>query len=500
MSQWRSQPFTLVAEQANRVFLYDVSTAAEALGLTPGMMLSDARAAIPDILTAKADPHGDARFLKSLLRWATRASPLVARSSNDGLFLDSSGCDHLYGGETAMLTGLLEQLRRFGLEARGALCDTPGGAWALARYGTNGIVVPPGMVRDALAPLPIEALRLTSTSVADCRRLGLKTVADIINLPRASLAARFGLKSVQRLDQALGLEDEPIRPAQFRQAWNEKLVFPEPIGLTRDVMGGIELALERLCARMARKNMGIRQLRVTVTRVDHTREAIEIGINRPTRTIAALQALLTAPVDMLDARFGIERLEVAALQVDRLDEQQQTFNTSANNPSTKNGQSTNKERIAALVDTLSNRFGFDRVLRFAPAESHIPERGYTIMPAAFANANASWHPPETLRPARLLRQPEPLHHNQLIPPDNRNIQERIPQPPIQIFWRGAQRTIAPFAGPERIEPEWWHDDPQWRSGGRDYWWVRDHGGLALWLFSARNAQNRQQWFVHGFGA
>lgn len=461
--------------------------AAENLGLTPGMMLSDARAAIPDILTANANPHRDARFLKSLLRWATRTSPLVARNGTDGLLLDTTGCDHLYGGEDPMLTGLLEQLRRFGLDVRGALCDTPGAAWALARYGESGIVVPLGKVREALLPLPIEALRLASGSVADCRRMGLKTVADIINLPRASLATRFGLESVQRIDQALGLVDEPIRPARFRQAWYEDFVFPEPVGLTRDVMDAIALALDRLCVRMARKHMGIRQLRVVVTRVDHSREAIEIGVSRPTRTIAALKSLLAAPIDLVDSGFGIERLAVTALEVGRLDEEQQTFNT--------NRADRDEDSLTSLVDTLSNRFGFEQVLRFASAESHLPECSYTMMPAAFADASTPWQQGSTLRPARLLSQPEPLPQGQTILHETK---QQVPPP--QVYWRGIQRFITPFAGPERIEPEWWHDDPQWHSGSRDYWWVRDESGLALWLFSALNAQAMRQWFVHGFGA
>ena len=458
MPQWQSQPFVLVVEQANRVFLYDVNRAAEALGLTPGMMLSDARAAVPDIRTAEANPRGDARFLKSLLRWATRTSPLVARNGNDGLFLDTTGCDHLYGGEAAMLAGMLEQLHRFGLDVRGALCDTPGGGWALARYGADGLVVPPGKTRAAIAPLAVEALRLSSAASADCRRLGLKTIDDLVKLPRGSLAARFGLESVQRLDQALGLEDEPIRPARFRQAWREELIFAEPVGLTRDVMGGIELTLQRLCNRMAKKHVGIRQLRVVVARVDHTREAIEIGVSRPTRSISALRALLTAPVDTLDAGFGIERIEVIAVQVDRLDEDQQAFNG--------NNQGSSEGLVAALIDTLSNRFGFEQVLRFAPAESHLPERSHAIMPATFAETVTPWHPPATLRPVRLLRQPEPLPCNQSAPYGGWGMHEiaNIPgagsPPPAQISWRGEQRFISPFAGPERIEPEWWHDDPQ----------------------------------------
>ena len=270
------------------------------------------------------------------------------------------------------------------------------------------------------------------------------------------------------------------------------MVFAEPVGLTRDVMGGIEQGLEKLIARMALKEVGIRILRVTVTQVDHSRKTIEIGVSRPTRSIPALRSLLTAPVDRLDAGFGIERLEILASQTDRLGNDQSHLGIE--------NTGTHDNQTIALIDTLSNRFGFDRVLRFAPADSHLPERSHTVISAAFSELDASWQPPAALRPVRLLQMPEILPYDQATHHGYHAATHgefHPPDPPREIFWRGLQRHITPFAGPERIEPEWWHDDPQWRTGARDYWWVHDETGLALWLFSTRGSR---QWFVHGYGA
>jgi hypothetical protein len=59
------------------------------------------------------------------------------------------------------------------------------------------------------------------------------------------------------------------------------------------------------------------------------------------------------------------------------------------------------------------------------------------------------------------------------------------------------RCVGGAAGPERIAPEWWLDDPDWRSGPRDYWRVVTDTGDRLWLFFAHGADLSPGWFCHG---
>ena len=64
----------------------------------------------------------------------------------------------------------------------------------------------------ALAPLPLAALRLDPETVSALERVGLKRIGQILEAPRAPLAARFGASFIRRLDQALGREEEAISP------------------------------------------------------------------------------------------------------------------------------------------------------------------------------------------------------------------------------------------------------------------------------------------------
>ena len=49
------------------------------------------------------DGSADRQLLENIAQWCERYTPLVALSNSDGLFLDITGCAHLFDGEAAML-------------------------------------------------------------------------------------------------------------------------------------------------------------------------------------------------------------------------------------------------------------------------------------------------------------------------------------------------------------------------------------------------------------
>ena len=111
----------------------------------------------------------DQDALLDLARWAScRYSPTLNADGDDGLWLDITGVPHLFGGEQALLADMGARLARAGFTARLALAETLGGAHALARYARSvSIIVPHGEIEPALAPLPVEALRL-EPEIATC--------------------------------------------------------------------------------------------------------------------------------------------------------------------------------------------------------------------------------------------------------------------------------------------------------------------------------------------
>src|SRR5262249_10207012 len=154
----------------------------------------------------------DARLLDALADACQRYTPLVALDPPDGILLDITGCAHLFGGEATLCDDLLARMTRWGFSARIAIAGTIGAASALARFGEVGITEASGDPRDDRAPLPLAAVGLREERVAARARVGLNRIADILDLPRAPLAARFGADLLRHLDRALGREDEPLSP------------------------------------------------------------------------------------------------------------------------------------------------------------------------------------------------------------------------------------------------------------------------------------------------
>ena len=273
-----AEALVIAAPLKSALRLSAVNDAAAKLGLKVGMPLADARAMHPRIAVADADAHADLALLGTIADWCDRYTPLVGLDPPDGLLLDISGCAHLFGGETALARDLMRRLGQHGLAARVAVAGTVGCAWGVARYCRRRRPWSiSGDERAALAPLPLAALRLPSDTIAALAQVGLKHIADVLDRPRAPLAARFGQDFVRRLDQALGIEDEPITPRLPVPAALAEQRFPEPIAHESAVLGTIERLAGRLGAVLEQRGEGARLLQVALFRADGKVFRVEAG-------------------------------------------------------------------------------------------------------------------------------------------------------------------------------------------------------------------------------
>ena len=526
---WRSEPAsaegpplaTVTAAQGG-LRIAAATPAARAAGVVPGLPLADARALVPGLRTAEADPAGDGRALAALADWCGRYTPWTAVNGGDGVWLDISGCAHLFGGETALLEDLGGRLDGLGFHGLAAAADTPGAAWAVARFAGRGTgaatVVPPGKTRRALVALPVAGLRLPPATVEGLNRVGLRRIGDLLGLPRAPLAARFGETVVRRLDEALGRSDEPISPRRPTPPLRARLAFAEPIGRAEDIGAAARRLLEDLCARLERAHRGARRLELALYRVDGTVARAHIGTGRPTRDAHHLERLFTEKLEGLDSGFGVEVMVLAATAADPLAPVQGALHTGRGMADTAGAG--DGDGVARLVDRLGNRLGRERVVRLVPRASHVPERACrevsALAPPAPAGAGSAGSP-RSRRPGKAdgaqdsetaggrPAQPRPLH---LLPwPEPIEVMAPVPDhPPVMFRWRRHRHRVACADGPERIGPEWWLEEPadafspQHRI--RDYYRVEDTEGRRFWLY--REGLYRPgvepAWYLHGFFA
>jgi protein ImuB len=486
-----AEPLVLSWREGNSRLLYAVDEAARRLGLKPGLTLAHARARVPGLVVAEADPAGDAAALKTLALWAHRHySPVVQVDGSDGLWIEVTGAAHLKQGEEALVQDLLAQLSARRLSARAALAATPGGGHALARYGgRQWLVLPPdpGALARALAPLPLPALRLAPQTITGLHRLGLASIGMLEAAPRAPMALRFGASIAERLDQAHGRRDEPLTPVLPAETLQAALPLAEPVMTAEALATLIARLVADLCVRLEKRSLGARRLDLLLTRVDGSLQALRIGTARSVRDAAHLTRLMLRQIEQIDPGFGIEQARLVASLAEPLPASQRQGLAGEIGAGDRVA---GKVDLAPLIDRLANRPGIRRLYRLTPVESEVPERGLARLPALAAPAETSW--PETLpRPTRLLSRPEPVETMALLPD----------QPPVFFSWRGKRRRVKRADGPERIFGEWWLDDAEWFAV-RDYFCVEDEEGRRFWLFrngdGADEATGSMRWFLHGF--
>jgi protein ImuB len=364
-----NRPLAVYAKEANAFLLTGVDARASALGLRLAMSLADARAMQPNLAAMEAEPDEDARALDHIAAWCERFTPVVAIDAPEGLFLDITGCGHLFGDEAALRDQIITRLAAQGFAARAALAPTPGAAWALTRYG-RAADASPDLVQS-LAPLPVEALRLEESAASLLRRLGLKTIGQLIAAPRSAFTARAGEQAMQRLDQALGRAPEALSPRRPPPPVFALRRFLEPLFSVETMLIATQALCEDAVEKLDVRGAGVRRACLHLFGVDGRDRTIEIGVSRPERDVKALLRLFREKLDRaaehLDAEFGIEAARLDIVQLERLAGAARTLTTMEETQASS-------EKTASIIDVLSARLGAKRVLRPKLCETHQPER------------------------------------------------------------------------------------------------------------------------------
>ncbi|WP_431016902.1 Y-family DNA polymerase [Bradyrhizobium pachyrhizi] len=492
-------PGVVVAKDHNAILLHAVDEAAVRAGLSIGLPLANARAICPELTVYDADPAADLKTLNDIADWCDRFTPLVALDAPYGLFLDITGCAHLFGGERALLQIVTGALSRRGFAVSAAIAGTSIAARTLTRTA-SGKIVADGEEAAAVGPLPVSALGADAAVTTGLRRAGLKTIGDVASRAPHEISARFGAAFTTLLGHALGQGDAPISPRKPLPDYIVEKRFPEPVATDTVIALTLSSLAKMLVAAMDKQGKGARQLEASFFRTDGAVRAIMVETGRPVTRPEMIDRLfrerLDALNDPLDPGFGFDLIRLAAGRTEIVVQQQRDLDATIHD----------NDELSALIDRIAARIGGKRVVVHLPLESHIPERSALALPAQHhlaAAGAAAWpervagEPP--LRPLRLFERPEPIKVPFATVPDG---------PPHQFTWRRAQHDVVRVEGPERIAMEWWKQDGA--SLTRDYFRVEDAEGQRFWIFrdglyesELRDEEGKPipaNWYVHGLFA
>lgn len=489
----------LVEEGPHGQLVGAVTAAARSAGARPGMRLTDARALDPGLVAVPADGGGDRALVERLARWASRWSPLVEVDGADGLRLDSTGVAHLFGGEVRLKRDIETRFAAQGLTARVAVAATAGAAWGLARYATRQT----GDGLEALAPLPVAALRLPPAVIRTLERLGLKTIGALVGVPRRSLARRFreADNPLDALDRMLGRTPEPLTATPIDPPPRALLRLTEPVADPSAAAQALAMLVPELVRQLEARRLGARRLVLAGYRVDGEVEVAAAACAIATREPVHLLRLLADKTGTLDPGFGFDAFALEASWAESLDPAQDGL---------VGGPPPGIE-VARLIDRLSVKLGADKVRRPVARASHLPERASgwraAVLPSPLGEGKSreaakGWgrNSPDSptpspspegegKRPQRLLDRPEAIGVIYATP-------EGLPR---RFVWRRVVHDVARAEGPERIAPEWWRERGTARL--RDYYRVEDAKGRRFWIYReglfGDGRGGDPVWYLHG---
>jgi protein ImuB len=390
--------------------------------------------------------------LERLAGWAYQWSSQVSYQLRERplLWLELDASRNLFGGHAALLARLDAQLQQLGYSHAWALAPTSTGAALMTQLPGQRCVFTLPQLRARLETLPLSWLELGEPILTALYESGLRRIGQVLELPGASIARRFGPDTSLYLQRLCGAAREP------RTAWRPPPTYRARCEFAAEVRDSTALLfpLQRLLLEFQGYLRGSDRavLRFTL-RLEHHRRSpssLTVGMSAPTREAAQLLLLarerlhglvLAAPVLAL----GLEALEFTApavMQADLFGDEVQPL-----------------QQLQLLLDRLRARLGEQQVLGLQLLDDFRPERAWRCVQPE--QTRAAVPVPAAVRPCALL--PEP---------------RRI-EPPAQLL-----------RGPERIESGWWDGE----DAVRDYYLARCEDGARWWVF-----QDRRDglWYLQG---
>ena len=401
------------------------------------------------------------------LQWSSQVShrsgsddaQRIAAAQGAALWLEIGAGRALFGDHSLLRARIADELKQLGYSFRLGIAATPQGATILARAGLDTIAPTPAQLKARLAPLPLALLSLPDEQLAALHDVGLRSIGELLSLPAAAIAQRFGPAASLYLERLRGAAREPQRNVHAPAHFATRCEFPGAITDTTALLFPLQRLLAALQGYLRSLDRAVQ--RYTLCLEHHRSHAprmtrLVIGLARPGRDAVQWLAVarerlatatLAAPVLALIVEAD-ELLQPLVLQGD-------LFSHAAQQA----------EQLQHALDRLTARLGKAAVQSLEGAEDHRPERAWhhaaVRIDAPAARAQGSSAPD---RPCWLLPQPR-----------------RIDAP----------REL--LAGPERIESGWWDG----ADVARDYYLARGEQGAQLWVFHDLRSG---AWHVHGIWA
>jgi protein ImuB len=378
--------------------------------------------------------------MERLAAWAYQWSSLVSYRLPDGplLWLELAGSHSLFGGHAALLARLEAGLTQLGYSHACALAPSPTGAALLTQADGQRCVSTRAQLRSRLEMLPLPLLALPQDVLAALHAAGLRRIGQLLALPAAAIARRFGPAASLYLQRLCGTASDP-RPAwRMPATYRACFEFDGAVHDTTALLFPLRRLLLEFQGYLRGRDCAV--LRFTLE-FEHYRQAasgVTVGMSAPARDAAQFLLLARERLQNLVLPAPVQALRLQALEFTAASVLQADFFGS---------DAQQLQQLQLLLDRLQARLGEGQVQGLALKADHRPERAwYFVTPQ---QSPAQPDTPAPARPCTLLLQPRRI------------------EPPALLL-----------CGPERIESGWWDG----ADVNRDYYVARAADGARLWVF------------------
>ena len=397
--------------------------------------------------------------LERLAAWCGRFSSEVSLEPPRGLILEAARSLNLFGGAWSLLDQVSAGVAGLGYRCRCCLAPTPGGALVLATAGEEGVIVDAEALRTALSGLPLRALELDESELRSLRHMGLRTVGDLLRLPRTGLTERLGPARILQLQRLLGEAPDPRSRFEPPATYRGRLELPSELLYVDALLFPCRRLIDEVAGFLLSRGAGVQRLEWCLEHpegTEHTR--FTLGSARAEQDPGRWLGLLRERLERLRLPAPVCALGLSLDGVQPL------------TPVTRELFPELEPALApdsALLDRLRARLGRDAVRGLSLVADHRPERAWRwCSPGESGKGEGRGD-----RPLWLLPEPRPLETRRRRP------------------WMDGDLDLG--VERERIETGWWDG----LDVARDYFVATRVRGERLWIY--REIQEPHAWFLHG---
>ena len=427
--------------------------------------------------------------LERLAVCAQRFTPRVSLVPPDGLVLEVKGSLHLFNGVEGLSRALASESASLGLKSMVALAPTPLAALVAARVGKPFVVTELTRLVGQLMPMPLVALRWPEETLERLARMGVRTIGQVLRLPRAGFARRFGTDLLAMLDRLTGRSPDLRQRFHARERFRRRRELSYELESHAAILGALAPLFDQLGKFLEARQCGVMKLECLLRHRHAEPTSCVLRLASPVADARRLTELLGERLNALTLPEPVRSCELRSNSL--------VLRVLSSNSVWQPGEYGGGAGAEAtdLIERLRARLGPEAVYGLQVLPGHRPENSWGVrepggpmgqlggpmsQPVALEQgrgrhgvgargAAPPW--PPFRRPLWLLHAPRLLSERDGLPRR-----------------RGPLRLLGEA---ERIETGWW-------DGGdvaRDYFTAVDLHGVRLWVFRERGAPHR--WFLHG---